>query len=53
VFTPAAAAKVRELIHEEGNEALALRVYIRAVAVPGFSTVSSSTRTGPTTIWRW
>ena len=36
VFTPAAAAKVRELIHEEGNEALALRVYIQGGGCSGF-----------------
>ena len=52
-FTEAAAAKVRELISEEGNADLKLRVYIRAVAAPASSTASSSTRTRPRTIWPW
>ena len=35
-FTRAAAAKVRELINEEGNQALALRVYIQGGGCSGF-----------------
>jgi iron-sulfur cluster insertion protein len=35
-FTQAAAAKVRELIAEEGNEALKLRVYIQGGGCSGF-----------------
>ena len=35
-FTVAAAAKVRELVREEGNEALALRVYIQGGGCSGF-----------------
>ena len=35
-FTVAAAAKVRELIREEGNAALALRVYIQGGGCSGF-----------------
>ena len=35
-FTAAAAAKVRELIHEEGNPALKLRVYIQGGGCSGF-----------------
>jgi iron-sulfur cluster insertion protein len=35
-FTGAAAAKVRELVREEGNEALALRVYIQGGGCSGF-----------------
>ncbi|HET6783411.1 MAG TPA: iron-sulfur cluster insertion protein ErpA [Pseudoxanthomonas sp.] len=35
-FTHAAAAKVRELISEEGNQALALRVYIQGGGCSGF-----------------
>ena len=35
-FTAAAAAKVRELISEEGNAALALRVYIQGGGCSGF-----------------
>lgn len=35
-FTPAAAAKVRELIDEEGNAALKLRVYIQGGGCSGF-----------------
>ncbi len=35
-FTRAAAAKVRELIQEEGNGALALRVYIQGGGCSGF-----------------
>src|SRR3546814_20623256 len=35
-FTPAAAAKVRELIDEEGNPALKLRVYIQGGGSSGF-----------------
>ncbi|RMH92864.1 iron-sulfur cluster insertion protein ErpA [Lysobacter pythonis] len=36
VFTAAAAAKVRELIAEEGNAALKLRVYIQGGGCSGF-----------------
>ena len=36
VFTEAAAAKVRELISEEGNAALKLRVYIQGGGCSGF-----------------
>jgi len=36
VFTPAAAAKVRELIAEEGNADLKLRVYIQGGGCSGF-----------------
>lgn len=35
-FTRAAAAKVRELISEEGNQTLALRVYIQGGGCSGF-----------------
>ncbi|TYT26889.1 iron-sulfur cluster insertion protein ErpA [Luteimonas viscosa] len=35
-FTPAAAVKVRELIAEEGNPALKLRVYIQGGGCSGF-----------------
>lgn len=35
-FTPAAAAKVRELIAEEGNAGLKLRVYIQGGGCSGF-----------------
>lgn len=35
-FTPSAAAKVRELIAEEGNSALKLRVYIQGGGCSGF-----------------
>lgn len=35
-FTSAAAAKVRELITEEGNDALKLRVYIQGGGCSGF-----------------
>ena len=35
-FTPAAAGKVRELIAEEGNSALKLRVYIQGGGCSGF-----------------
>ncbi|MDR7133478.1 iron-sulfur cluster insertion protein [Lysobacter niastensis] len=35
-FSPAAAAKVRELIAEEGNAALKLRVYIQGGGCSGF-----------------
>jgi len=36
-FTSAAASKVRELIAEEGNDALKLRVYIQGGGCSGFS----------------
>jgi iron-sulfur cluster insertion protein len=36
VFTPAAAGKVRELIAEEGNPGLKLRVYIQGGGCSGF-----------------
>ena len=35
-FTPAAAAKVRELVAEEGNPALKLRAYIQGGGCSGF-----------------
>ncbi|WP_240125444.1 iron-sulfur cluster insertion protein ErpA [Thermomonas alba] len=35
-FTPAAAAKVRELVAEEGNPGLKLRVYIQGGGCSGF-----------------
>lgn len=35
-FTPAAAAKVRELIAEEGNAAIKLRVFIQGGGCSGF-----------------
>ena len=35
-FTPAAAAKVRELVSEVGNDALKLRVYIQGGGCSGF-----------------
>jgi len=35
-FSAAAAAKVRELVQEEGNQALALRVYIQGGGCSGF-----------------
>ena len=35
-FTSAAAAKVRELVREEGNDALKLRVYIQGGGCSGF-----------------
>ena len=35
-FTSAAASKVRELVAEEGNEALKLRVYIQGGGCSGF-----------------
>ncbi|KRG71730.1 iron-sulfur cluster insertion protein ErpA [Pseudoxanthomonas dokdonensis] len=35
-FSAAAAAKVRELVAEEGNQALALRVYIQGGGCSGF-----------------
>ena len=35
-FTPAAAAKVRELVSEEGNDALKLRVYSQGGGCSGF-----------------
>ena len=35
-FSASAAAKVRELIQEEGNEALALRIYIQGGGCSGF-----------------
>ena len=35
-FTPAAAAKVRELVAEEGNAALKLRAYIQGGGCSGF-----------------
>ena len=35
-FTPAAAAKVRELVSEEGNDALKQRVYIQGGGCSGF-----------------
>lgn len=36
LFAPAAAAKVRELVKEEGNAALKLRVYIQGGGCSGF-----------------
>ncbi|WP_323018524.1 iron-sulfur cluster insertion protein ErpA [Castellaniella sp.] len=36
IFTDAAAAKVRELLTEEGNEALKLRVFVQGGGCSGF-----------------
>jgi Fe-S cluster assembly iron-binding protein IscA len=53
VFSDSAAAKVAELIDEEGNPDLKLRVFVQGGGCSGFSTVSplmkSSTKTTP----RW
>jgi hypothetical protein len=45
VFTNAAATKVGELIREESNPNLKLRVFIQGGAAPASSTASPSTRT--------
>jgi hypothetical protein len=45
LFTDSAAVKVGELIREEGNPNLKLRVLSRAAAAPGSSTDLPSTRT--------
>jgi hypothetical protein len=49
VFTDSAAAKVADLIAEEGNPDLKLRVLCKVVAAPVSSTVSPSTRSPTTT----
>ncbi|HLR86358.1 MAG TPA: iron-sulfur cluster insertion protein ErpA [Wenzhouxiangella sp.] len=55
IFSPAAAAKVRELILEEGNPALKLRVYITGGGCSGFQygfTFDEQTEDGDITIRR-
>ena len=44
VFTDSAAAKVADLVAEEGNPDLKLRVFVQGGAAPAFSTASPSTR---------
>jgi iron-sulfur cluster insertion protein len=44
VFTDSAAAKVKDLVDEEGNPELKLRVFVQAVAARAFSTGSPSTK---------
>ena len=53
VFTPSAAAKVKELIAEEGNQSLMLRVYIQGGGCSGFQygfTFDESVNEGDTEI---
>jgi iron-sulfur cluster insertion protein len=44
VFTDAAADKVKQLIDEEGNPDLKLRVFVQGGGCSGFSMASRSTR---------
>ncbi len=44
VFTDSAADKVRQLIDEEGNPELKLRVFVQGGAAPDSSTGSRSTK---------
>lgn len=49
-FTDAAVAKVKELMDEEGNPSLKLRVFVQGGGCAGFSTALRSTRSRtPTT----
>ena len=48
-FTPSAAAKVAELIVEEGNPNLKLRLYVTGGGCSGFPTVLPSTTRPPRT----
>lgn len=53
IFTDAAAEKVRELIAEEGNDALMLRVFISGGGCSGFQygfTFDENTTEGDTTV---
>ena len=53
VFTPSAAAKVKELIQEEGNDALMLRIYIQGGGCSGFQygfTFDESLNDGDTSV---
>ena len=54
VFTDAAAGKVGELIREEANPKLKLRVFVSAEAVRAFNTASPSTRRSrkATSVWK-
>ena len=49
IFTDSAAAKVKDLIDEEGNPDLKLRVFVQAAAAPASSTASPSTKRRMTT----
>ncbi len=53
IFTDAAASKVSELMKEEENPALKLRVLFPAAAVPVSSTDSPSMRKSKTAMFRW
>lgn len=44
VFTDSAADKVRDLVAEEGNPDLKLRVFVQGGGAPASSTASPSTR---------
>ena len=53
VFTDSAANKVKELVDEEGNPDLKLRVFVQGGGAPVSSTASPSTRSSTTTTRRW
>lgn len=52
-FTDSAAGKVRELIEEEGNPALKLRVFVTGGGAPASSTDLLSTKKLTKTTLRW
>ena len=53
IFTESAATKVGELIAEEGNEELMLRVYVQGGGVPGSNTASPLMKPPMMTIPKW
>jgi len=53
VFTDSAASKVKELIEEEGNPDLKLRVFVTGGGVQVFSMALPSMRLVMTTTLRW
>ena len=52
IFTDSAAAKVKELVDEEGNPDLKLRVFVQGAAARVSSTASPSTNSSTTTTRR-
>lgn len=53
IFTDSAAAKVADLVAEEGNPELKLRVFVQGAAAPAFNMASPSTRSSTKTTPRW
>ena len=53
IFTDAASLKVKELIEEEGNPDLKLRVFVQGGGCSGFSMASHSMKKSTKTMPQW